>query len=180
MTRCTPGPTAGPTRRSGRAPRPVREVLQPLLEYVMEGVLDGADGRAQDCHPQPNISMITQLCAFKSALTEDRNIVDPAVLESVFIFCLTWSIEASSSKNRTGIRQGREEASRVAHHRQSQRVCRPGQIPQGAGLLYEYFFDVDESKWVPWTSMVADYVPPPTASSAASLCLPWTPLAPTS
>ena len=137
---------------------------KPLMEYVLEGVLDGEQtDRLKTVIPVPNISMITQLCALlESTLTEDRNIVDPAVLESVFIFCLTWSIGGQL------IEESHEAFDRVVKKLAELPIidnpnasAGPGQIPQGAGLLYEYFFDVDESKWVPWTSMVADYVPPP-------------------
>ena len=141
-----------------------KKYCKPLLEYVLDGVLDGEQGdRLKTVIPIPNISMITQLCnMLQSILTEERNITDPAVLESVFIFCLTWSIGGAL------LEECHEAFDKVVKKFAELPIidnpnasAGAGQIPAGVGLLYEYFFDADELKWVPWSAKVDEYVPPP-------------------
>jgi dynein heavy chain len=141
-----------------------KKYCKPLLEYILEGVLDGEQGeRLKTVIPVPNISMITQLCnMLESTLTEERNISDPAVLESVFIFCLTWSLGGAL------IEESHEPFDKVVKKLAELPIidnpnasAGAGQIPAGVGLLYEYFFDADELKWVPWSAKVDEYVPAP-------------------
>ena len=137
---------------------------KPLMEYVLEGLLDGEQGeRLRTVIPVPNISMITQLCQLlESTLTEERNIVDPAVLESVFIFCITWSIGGQLLEDcHEPFDKVLKKLAELPIIDNPNASAGAGQIPAGVGLLYEYFFDPDTLKWMPWSDMVPDYVPPP-------------------
>jgi len=34
----------------------------------------------------------------------------------------------------------------------------PGEIPGGSTTLFDYFWDIDSCKWIPWTDKVPEYV----------------------
>ena len=137
--------------------------LKPMLEYILEGILDGEQGaRLKHVIPIPDISMVQQLCQMlTSMLTEERNISDPALLESVFLFCATWSLGGQlTDASHEDFDKCLKKIAELPIIDNPNATAGPGQIPAGAGTLYEYFFDADENKWKSWASMVEEYVPP--------------------
>jgi dynein heavy chain len=137
--------------------------VSPLLELILEGIEDGEQGaRLLHVIPIPNISMAQQLCQLlASMLTSELNITDPATIESVFIFCLTWSlggqlVDASQEQFDSCLKKLAE----LPIIENPNASAGPGQIPAGHGTLFEYYFDTEEKKWVPWSAMVDEYVAP--------------------
>ena len=148
-----------------------REVLRGLfdkyarncIDFVMEGI-DGDDlvRRPRQAIPVSNLNMITQLCSLLEAmLREELKVTDPQVLESIFIFCITWSIGGLIRQD--SVVQDRDRFNTFLKDLagmgtvDSERVA-PTQLPNRS--LYEYCFDTSEMMWKSWKSYVTAYQPP--------------------
>ena len=139
--------------------------LEKCIDYVCEGIEDKAlmiVVEPPKCvTPMSNLAMISQLCVMlQSMLTEERAIVDPGVLEAVFLYAMTWSLGGALVtsgrllfdkflKKLSGLTVGTGD--------EAQAGSLPGSLP----TLHEYMFDFENRRWRPWSSEVPEYVPPP-------------------
>ena len=86
---------------------------------------------------------------------DDGVVVDPAVLEATFVFCLVWSLGASVIQKHGFSDRDRVDAfiKKLAGF-----SCKEGEglspttLPKAS--LYEYRFDVEKKKWFTWRSSV--------------------------
>ena len=154
----------------------------------------------QQTIPQTNLNLVTQLCnmlecmladsapagdvaqeedkaaataADKDALPDkedDGVVVDPAVLEATFVFCLVWSLGASVIQKHGFNDRDRVDAfvKKLAGF-----SCKEGEglspttLPKAS--LYEYRFDVEKKKWFTWRSSVTPLEIEPGAKFASIL-----------
>lgn len=151
----------------GRERAEQREVFQNLynkyvpacIARILEGVEDNNTmvERLKMIVPRTNLNMVTQLCfMLDSLLPADREILDAAVLEAIFLCALTWSLGA-----------GLLEADRVVFDKYVKRISAlptastasvgPGSLPIGHPTLYDYSFDVAQNSWVAWANVVPEY-----------------------
>lgn len=84
--------------------------------------------------------------------------IGPATLESYFLTALYWSVGATligDSRNKFD-----NYVKRLASLNEipgEGAVAGPGEIPIHYNTLYEYYFDAEQSKWVPWVDKVPEY-----------------------
>ena len=109
----------------------------------------------------------------KDAVSEkedDGVVVDPAVLEATFVFCLVWSLGASVIQKHGFNDRDRVDAfiKKLAGF-----SCKEGEglspttLPKAS--LYEYRFDVEKKKWFTWRSSVTPLEIEPGARFASIL-----------
>eukprot|EP00899_Mesostigma_viride_P018540 jgi/Mesvir1/26688/Mv20468-RA.1 len=137
--------------------------VQATLDFVLEGMEeDVISRRLKQTVPMTNLNMVTQLCTMLQAmLTDERNVSDPQAIESVFVFCLTWSLGAAVVQgggvhDRDRFDKFVKQVSNLATT--DAKFVSPSQLPYKS--LYEYMFDLEAFNWRPWSSLVSEYAPP--------------------
>ena len=83
----------------------------------------------------------------------------PATLECYFLAALYWSlgaclIEESQMKFDAYVKK----LACLTEVPGEGSVAGPGEIPVHQSTLYQYFFDTEEQKWVPWVLKVPEYI----------------------
>ena len=139
--------------------------LEKCIDFVCEGIEDKATmlivEPPRTVQPMSNLAMIQQLTVMlTSMLTEERNITDPAVLEAVFLYAITWSLGGGAGRLRPrAVRQVPQEA--LGAHR---RLGRRGAGRLAARLAADAArlpLRLEQRRWRPWSTEVPDYEPPP-------------------
>ena len=118
---------------------------------------------------------MTQLCWLLNALlpipTEETSSGDKekgggssglgigsAMLESYFLTALYWSLGASLvGESRTKFDNYVKKLASLTEVPGEGAVAGPGEIPIHYNTLYEYYFDPEQAKWVPWVNKVPEY-----------------------
>ena len=135
-----------------------------MLECLLVEPVSTEEDRAGDPGGNGNISV-------GQPPEDDLTIVDPAVLEAVFIFCLVWSMGASVIQ-----KAGFNDRDRVDKFikqiagmpsKEGEGLA-PNTLPKAS--LYEYRFDVEKKKWFTWRSSVTPLQIDPGAKFASILC----------
>ena len=113
---------------------------------------------AQTC---TNIGLIQQLCnLLASQLTEARAITEPSVIEAVFVLCLSWSLGGPLTQDgRVQFHKFFAKISGLPPGGSDEVQC--GQLPATLPTLHDYFLDLEQKKWMPWSTQVPEYAPPP-------------------
>lgn len=84
--------------------------------------------------------------------------IGSAVLECYFLMALYWSLGAALIEDsRTKFDAYMKKLSGLPEKPGEAAVAGPGEIPVHYPTLYEYYFDPEEHKWVPWSAKVPDY-----------------------
>nr|KAJ3423035.1 Dynein heavy chain 10, axonemal [Polyrhizophydium stewartii] len=130
-----------------------------LMEYIMEGTFEGFMGEAlRRVIPVTPLTMVSQLCTLlDTQLTSDaKQVQQDAVVESIFIQSLVWSLGASLlEEDRARFSDGLKKISELPLVNTNASIIL-GQLPGSEKLLYDYFFDAQELQWISWNN----YVPP--------------------
>eukprot|EP00731_Ephydatia_muelleri_P035324 Em0114g8a len=115
---------------------------------ILEGIVDGRQGeKLKAIVPQTNLNLVSQLCYMLDALLAIRT-----------------SGEGASEKDAKG--GGLVESSFDAHVKKLAQltdvpgpgpVAGPGEIPSHYPTLYEYSFNGQQLKWVPWSDKIPTY-----------------------
>ena len=143
------------TRRKGAAPEWESEALLEFFDnyvdkavaYVLDGILDGQEvGALQTVIPMANISMVQQLANSVDAFWTPGGEEDRNDLESIFYFCLAWSVGAALLG---------PERTKFDAFLQQQAECR---VPTGS--VYESFYSMVDRQWFTWESVVPEYLEP--------------------
>ncbi|XP_014674920.1 PREDICTED: dynein heavy chain 10, axonemal-like [Priapulus caudatus] len=133
------------------------------IDMILDGIVDGRQGdKMKTIVPLSNLNMVTQLCyMLDSLLTTDIN--SPNLLECFFLQSLYWSLGAGL------LQDGRKKFD--AHVKRlcslptvtddGKIVAGVGEIPTGQPTLFEYYFDGELRKWIPWISKVPEYIHDP-------------------
>ncbi|XP_050408300.1 dynein axonemal heavy chain 10 [Patella vulgata] len=131
-----------------------------LIDMVVEGMVEGKQQeKLKTIVPLTNLNMVTQLSMMLNALLE-KEISEPDELEAFFLQALYWSIGAGL------LEDGRTKFDTYAKYlasltmNQDDKMAGPGELPQNS-LLYEYFWDGEQKKWVPWSKLVPKYIHDP-------------------
>ncbi|XP_065190514.1 dynein axonemal heavy chain 10-like [Sycon ciliatum] len=138
--------------------------VNPSIGYILEGFVDGrAVEKLKTIIPLTNLNMVCQLCKMLDSLlpaADSGNVYGTAVLESIFLSALYWSVGAGL------VEESRDKfdafIKRIAHLPENPKDdgdgAQAGEIPVAQPTVYEYYFDVPESRWVPWESVVPEYI----------------------
>ena len=143
------------------------ERLRPLLakysssciNYVVEGLLPSKEyvPKPRVIVPCTDLNYAVQLCSMLDAiLTEDKEITDPNQLESIVIFCVVWSVGASLLESaRPQFDKFLKDISGVPGS--SSKTVGPGSLPASMPTLFDFYFNIETSRWVPWMEDVKEY-----------------------
>ena len=115
---------------------------------------------------------MTQLCAVLDSLLPTRNEetkdkdgngpslgIGSSLMESIFITAVYWSLGASLiEESRVKFDAYMKKLASLNEVSGEGAVAGPGEIPTHFPTLYEYFFDQELNKWVPWADKVPEYV----------------------
>ncbi|XP_076452214.1 dynein axonemal heavy chain 10-like [Babylonia areolata] len=134
-----------------------------LVDYIIEGMKDGVQGeKLRTIIPLSNLNLVTQLCNMLTTLLTEE-VGDSYELEAIYIMALCWSAGAAL------LPDGRIKFDNYVKYLSSlpilseeggSQLAKAGELP-GDLTLFEYFFDQDKKKWVPWSQMVPEYVHKP-------------------
>jgi dynein heavy chain len=84
--------------------------------------------------------------------------IGAATLESYFLAALYWSLGATLvGESRTKFDSYVKRLASLTEVAGEGAVAGPGEIPIHNSTLYEYYFDPELSKWVPWVDKVPEY-----------------------
>ena len=85
--------------------------------------------------------------------------IGAATLECYFLVALYWSLGACLiEESRTKFDTYVKKLASLTEVPGEGSVAGPGEIPVHQTTLYEYFFDAEEQKWVPWVMKVPEYI----------------------
>ena len=93
---------------------------------------------------------------------ETNTFAGPDIIEGIFITSLIWSVGSGLLEDgRLKFDNYVKRLSALSTNASEGVTVGPGEIPTAQPTLYEYYFDVEKSKWVPWVSVVPEYVHDP-------------------
>jgi dynein heavy chain len=143
------------------------------VSLILEGIMDGRQGeKLKTILPVTNLNLVTQLCNMLDSLlpqpdeeTKEKGgagaglALGTATLECYFLTALYWSLGACLvEESRVKFDAYVKKLANLTEVPGEGIVAGPGEIPVHHSTLYEYFYDGDEGKWVPWVMKVPEYV----------------------
>ncbi|XP_069475795.1 dynein axonemal heavy chain 10 [Ambystoma mexicanum] len=133
--------------------------VPPAIEMIVEGVMDGRQGEKQKTIvPQTDLNMVTQLSMMLDALLE-KEMDDAAVLECYFIEALYCSLGATLVEaGRIKFDEYMKRLASMPTVSEEKTLAGPGELPGHLPTIYDFHFDGDKNKWVPWSKLVPKYV----------------------
>ena len=144
----------------------LEKYLAPCIEYVVDGIEDKEKMLIVDplrqIVPRTDLGLATQLTRMLDGLlTAERAIVEPPMLEAVFVLCLTWSVGGALVQDaRVKFDKFVKKLSGLNVNPSETASCGPGQLPGFLPTLHDYLFDPAERRWQPWSALVPAYTPP--------------------
>ncbi|KAJ3321068.1 Dynein heavy chain 10, axonemal [Boothiomyces sp. JEL0866] len=133
--------------------------INPLTEYIMEGLFEGFIGEPlKRVIPVNPLSMVVQLCSLiESQFNDGKAITQENVMENIFIQSIVWSLGASILEDdRVKFSDAVKKLSEYPLVNTNMAI-NLGQLPGSDKPLYDYFFDLEELKWVSWNQYVPSY-----------------------
>uniref|UniRef100_A0A8C4TE89 Dynein axonemal heavy chain 10 n=1 Tax=Erpetoichthys calabaricus TaxID=27687 RepID=A0A8C4TE89_ERPCA len=135
------------------------------VAMIVEGIVDGRQGeKLKTIVPQTDLNMVVQLSMMLDALLENDEI-EPDVLECYFLEALYCSLGG------TLLEQGKikfdeciKKLASMSTVYDAKTLAGPGELPGQLPSLYDFHFDGELKKWVPWSKLVATYVHNPEVS----------------
>lgn len=145
--------------------------VPPCISLILEGIEGGRQGeKLRSILPLTNLNLITQLCYMLDALLPTPKPsagasgggggfgLGPALLECYYLTALYWSLGASLvEESRVKFDILVKKLANLTEVPGEGAVAGPGEIPCHYPSLYEYYFDPQELKWVPWADKVPNY-----------------------
>eukprot|EP01033_Poteriospumella_lacustris_P008676 gene8676-6241_t len=117
------------------------------IDLILSGMVDGEMGqRLKQVIPVANIDMVKQLCSCLDAFLS-LELTDSMFIENIYIYCCMWSLGAALVGE-----------SRSKFDSFIKRLSHDPTLPDG--LLYDYFFEVNTTKWEKWAGQVPAYAEP--------------------
>ncbi|XP_033627732.1 dynein heavy chain 10, axonemal-like [Asterias rubens] len=131
------------------------------IELILEGMLDGKPGdKLKMIVPLTNLNMVTQLSKMLDALITKEQESD--VLEAIFIQALYWSLGGSLIEESQVKFDGYVKyIASMPTITDEAADAGPGELPGQLDSIYEYFFDQEKKKWIPWSRLVPKYIHDP-------------------
>ncbi|XP_055003053.1 dynein axonemal heavy chain 10 [Sorex araneus] len=133
-----------------------------LMEVIVEGIVDGRQGeKLKTIVPQTDLNMVTQLSRMLDALL-DGDIEDIDLLECYFLEALYCSLGAPLLEDgRTRFDESVKNVASLPSASTDGVWAIPGQLPAQLPTLYDFHFDSTQKRWIPWSSLVPQYVHDP-------------------
>ncbi|XP_063171723.1 dynein axonemal heavy chain 10 [Candoia aspera] len=132
--------------------------VPPLTDMIVEGVVDGRQGeKMKMIVPQTDLNMVTQLSMMLEALIE-AEVEDPDVLECYFLEALYASLGASLLEaGRSKFDDFIKRISSMSTVNDEMIFAKPGELPGQLPTLYDFHFDGQTRRWLPWSKLVPQY-----------------------
>ncbi|XP_013925275.1 PREDICTED: dynein heavy chain 10, axonemal-like, partial [Thamnophis sirtalis] len=129
-----------------------------LIEMIVEGIVDGRQGEKMKMIIwQTDLNMVTQLSMMLDALIETE-VEDPDILECYFLEAIYCSLGASLLEAGRGkFDDFIKRISSMSTVNDEMILAKPGELPGQLPTLYDFHFDGRTKRWVPWSSLVAQY-----------------------
>ncbi|KAG9487630.1 hypothetical protein GDO78_007443, partial [Eleutherodactylus coqui] len=133
--------------------------VPPCIEMIVEGIMDGKQGeKLKTIVPQTDLNMVTQLSMMIDALIE-KEVEDMDVLECYFIEALYCSLGATLlEKGRTKFDEYIKRLASMSTSYDEQALAGPGELPGQLPTIYDFHFNGEENKWIPWSKLVPKYI----------------------
>ncbi|KAK7195889.1 dynein heavy chain [Novymonas esmeraldas] len=142
----------------------VDQFVQPLINFVLDGMDE--EGTVSPppklVLPTSALNMVTQLSTMLYTVSPKDTSLEPRALQSVFIFACVWSFGSLISSGRD---RQRFDAflKRISGWNLQDvgdnfltRFVGSGSLPE-ARTLYDYYFDLQDSRWKPWNVLVKPF-----------------------
>ena len=127
--------------------------LKPLFDTVGRGIIEAIRRGIKQAMFVPDIAMFQTTCTLIEALLEPSVVTDDyhedAILERIFIWCLTWGV---------GAMHDLEERIVFDETLRGLTSMLPDVDPENPETVYEYFVDMDTGGWEHWNSQIPNYV----------------------
>jgi dynein heavy chain len=134
-----------------------------LLERILEGIEDGKPvGRLNMIIPRTNLNQVKQLADMLTSLlkpTPDEE--DEGKMEATFLCALTWSLGGALLADDRVIFDKLLKKLSGLPAAPSDAGAGPGVVPTQQPTLFDYYYDVENGKWVGWDSVVPAYTHDP-------------------
>ena len=93
---------------------------------------------------------------------ESSTFLGSDITEGIFLTSLIWSVGSVVIKeDRVEFDRYVKRLSALSPNPAEGASVGPGEIPTAQPTLYEYYFDSEKSKWIPWVNIVPAYVHDP-------------------
>jgi dynein heavy chain len=120
--------------------------VPPSIDLILAGIVDGEMGqKLKQAIPITNIDMVRQLCSVIDA-SLPKDITDSMDVEYMYIYSVMWSLGAALVGE-----------ARIRYDSFVKKISREA-LPDG--ILYDYFYSIEDHKWEKWQSMVTPYKEP--------------------
>jgi len=148
--------------------------LEPCLDFVVDGIVNRATMEMTEplrqVTPMTSLALVEQFTKMlASMLTDERAIIDKALIEAACCLALTWSIggalvQPARAKFDTFLKKLSGLPLTASE------TVSTGQLPSST-TLHDFTLDLDERRWQPWSTIVPQYVPP-TDGKFSSIMVP--------
>ncbi|KAG5468437.1 hypothetical protein LSCM1_02417 [Leishmania martiniquensis] len=142
----------------------VEQFVQPLINFVLDGVDE--EGTISPppklALPTNSLNMVKQLTTMLCTVSPKDASLEPRALQSVFIFSCVWSFGALISSGPDRLRFDAFLKRISGWNLQDvgdnflTRFVGSGSLPE-ARTLYDYYFDLQDSRWKPWNVLVKPF-----------------------
>lgn len=119
------------------------------IDYVLKGLVDGEMGeKLNQVVPIGDIDLTKQLCSMLDAFLPPAGShdLDRSDIENVYMYCLMWSVGGQLVPQ-----------SRVKYDEFLKKIASES-LP--SALTYDFFYSLEEHKWLNWSTRVAEYNEP--------------------
>ncbi|KAJ8266677.1 hypothetical protein GJAV_G00133350 [Gymnothorax javanicus] len=129
------------------------------IDMIVDGIVDGKqEEKLKTIVPQTDLNMVVQLSMMLDALLVQEELEAP-VLECFFLEALCCSLGgALLDAGKIKFDSFLKKISCMTTSCDEDTLANPGEIPGSLPTLYDFHFDGEQKKWVPWTSLVPAYI----------------------
>ncbi|XP_030074215.1 dynein axonemal heavy chain 10 [Microcaecilia unicolor] len=133
-----------------------------LIDMILEGIMEGKQGeKLKTIVPQTDLNMITQLSKMLEALlvkeTEDADVLECYFIEALYCSLGGALLEAGRIKFDEYVKR----LSSMSLIQDEKTLAGPGTLPGQLPTIYDFHFDGNEKKWIPWNRLVPKYLHKP-------------------
>ncbi|KAF8569239.1 hypothetical protein P879_02503 [Paragonimus westermani] len=137
--------------------------IPPVLDRIVEGVLDGKQvERLRRVIPLTNLNLLTQFCYLLDCLLKVDESTDVAHIEATFLFCLYFCVGGTLVEDERvkfdSYVKYLSSLPEPAEQESPKRPARAGELPNADPTLFEYYYDIGKSVWIPWSQLIPNYV----------------------
>ncbi|XP_036382121.1 dynein heavy chain 10, axonemal [Megalops cyprinoides] len=129
------------------------------IDMIVDGIVDGKQGeKLKTIVPQTDLNMVTQLTMMLDALLDEEGL-EAGVLECFFLEAMCCSLGGSLlDAGKLKFDEFIKRISCLTAVHDENTLAGPGELPGSLPTLYDFHFDGQQKKWVPWSALVPTYI----------------------